>query len=89
VITLKPYFIVFGALLALTGVTTGAAFINLGPFNVALAMSIASTKALLVGLYFMHLRHSNRLTIIFVIASLLWLAHMLIASLSDYITRPW
>ena len=88
-ITLKPYFIVFGALLALTGVTTGAAFINLGPFNVALAMSIASTKALLVGLYFMHLRHSNRLTIIFVIASLLWLAHMLIASLSDYITRPW
>jgi cytochrome c oxidase subunit IV len=89
VITLKTYFIVFGTLLALTGVTTGAAFINLGPFNAAVAMSIASTKALLVGLYFMHLRHSNRLTIIFALASLLWLAHMLIASLSDYITRPW
>lgn len=88
-ITLKTYFIVFGALLALTALTTGVAFVNLGPFNVAVAMGIAITKALLVGLYFMHLRYSNRLTIIFAVASLVWVVHLLVASLSDYITRPW
>jgi cytochrome c oxidase subunit 4 len=75
--------------LVLTALTTAVAFVNLGPLNVAVAISIAVTKATLVGLYFMHLRHSNRLTIIFALASLIWLMHMLIASLSDYITRPW
>jgi cytochrome c oxidase subunit 4 len=88
-ISLKTYFAVFAALLVLTGVTTAASFINLGPLNVAVAMSIAVTKALLVALYFMHLRHSNRLTLVFALASLLWLMHMMTASLSDYISRPW
>jgi cytochrome c oxidase subunit IV len=88
-ITLTSYFIVFGALLVLTAVTTGAAFVNLGPFNSAVAMAIAITKALLVALYFMHLRHANRLTVIFFAASVLWVTHMLVASLSDYITRAW
>jgi cytochrome c oxidase subunit 4 len=88
-ISLRTYFIVFGALLVLTAVTTGVAFIHLGALNAAVAMSIAITKALLVGLYFMHLRHSNRLTIIFALVSLIWLGHMLVASMSDYVTRPW
>jgi cytochrome c oxidase subunit 4 len=88
-ITVRTYFIVFGALLALTALTAAVAFVNLGPFNVAVAMSIAVTKALLVALYFMHLRHTNRLTIIFASASLLWLGHMIISSLSDYISRSW
>ncbi|HEX2230359.1 MAG TPA: cytochrome C oxidase subunit IV family protein [Candidatus Binatia bacterium] len=88
-ITLKTYFIVFTALLVLTALTTGAAFVNLGAFNVAVAMSIAVVKALLVALYFMHLRHSARLILVFVIASLAWLGHLIVGSLWDYLTRSW
>jgi cytochrome c oxidase subunit 4 len=88
-ITLKTYFIVFAALLVLTALTAGAAFVNLGAFNVAVAMSIAVVKALLVALYFMHLRHSSRLTLVFVIASLAWLGHLIVGSLWDYLTRAW
>ena len=88
-ITLKTYFIVFAALLVLTALTTGAAFVNLGAFNVAVAMSIAVVKALLVALYFMHLRHSSRLILVFVIASLAWLGHLIVGSLWDYLTRAW
>jgi cytochrome c oxidase subunit 4 len=88
-IGLKTYYAVFAALLVLTAVTTGAAFVDLGPFNVAVAMGIAVVKAVLVALFFMHLRHSSRLIIVFVLASLAWLGHLIIGSLSDYITRPW
>ncbi len=88
-ITIKAYFGVFATLLVLTGVTTAAAFVDLGRWNVAVALSIAIVKAALVGLYFMHLRHSSRLTLVFVAASFLWLTHMIVSSLSDYITRGW
>jgi cytochrome c oxidase subunit 4 len=88
-IGVKAYFTVFAALLVLTALTTGAAFVDLGPFNVAVAMGIALLKAFLVALFFMHLRHSSRLIIVFVAASLAWLGHLIIGSLSDYITRPW
>lgn len=88
-ITIKTYFTVFVSLLVLTGITTSAAFVDLGRWNIAVALAIAFAKATLVGLYFMHLRHSSRLTLVFVAASLLWLSHMIVSSLSDYITRSW
>ena len=53
----KTYFLVFGALLLLTLVTTGVAFINLGPLNTPVVLAIAMPKAALVMIYFMHLRH--------------------------------
>ena len=58
-ITLTTYYIVFGALLALTLLTTGMAFVDLGAhWNIAFALAIAVVKASLVAAYFMHLRHS-------------------------------
>ena len=44
------------ALLVLLGLTVGAAYIPLGPFNTVTAMSIAVAKAIIIALYFMHLR---------------------------------
>ena len=85
--TTKPYFIVFAALLALTLLTTGVAYVNLGPFSAAVALTIAVIKAALVMIFFMHLGHSKYLTRVFAGAGLLWLAHMLIFTLSDYLTR--
>ncbi len=50
-------------------------------------MAIAVTKATLVVLYFMHVRHSTRLTKITVLAGFLWLAVLVALTLSDYFTR--
>jgi cytochrome c oxidase subunit 4 len=83
----KTYFLVFGALLVLTLITTGVAFINLGPLNTPVALAIALTKAALVMIYFMHLRHSSFLTRVFAGAGLIWLLHFIVFTLSDYLTR--
>ena len=83
----NTYFLVFGALLALTLVTAGVAFINMGPLNTPVALVIALTKAGLVMIYFMHLRHSTFLARVFAGAGVLWLVHFMIFTLSDYLTR--
>jgi len=84
-----PYFAVFAALMLFTALTVWAAFQPLGVWNTPLALSIAVTKALLVAWIFMHLRHSGRLTVFVVSASVLWLAFLVLITASDYLTRPW
>ena len=89
-ITLRTYYLVFGALLVLTLLTTGAAFINLGAhWNIILALAIAIVKASLVAAYFMHLRYSSKLTLLVAGAGFIWLAHLLVFTFSDYLTRNW
>jgi cytochrome c oxidase subunit 4 len=83
----NTYFLVFGGLLVLTLVTTGVAFINLGPLSTPIALAIAMTKAALVMIYFMHLRHSTFLARVFAGAGFIWLLHFIIFTLSDYLTR--
>ena len=86
----RVYLGVFAALLALTALTTGIAFIDLGGVgNIAVALTIAFIKALLVTLYFMHLRYSSRLTMVFAAAGVFWFGIMLVLTLSDYISRGW
>jgi cytochrome c oxidase subunit IV len=90
VVSRKIYFAIFGALMALTAVTVWVANYDLpGPLNAIVALSIAVTKATLVVLYFMHVRHSSRLTWVFVCAGLIWLIILFAFTLSDYLTRPW
>ncbi|GJQ20350.1 MAG: oxidase [Bacteroidia bacterium] len=83
----KVYVAVGLALLALFVLTVGIAYIDLGPFNIVVAMTIATLKALLVVLYFMHVRYSSRVTWVFVSASFFWLVILLVLTLSDYFTR--
>ena len=70
-----------------TGLTVWAAFRNFGPFNIVIALAIASFKATLVVLYFMHARYSPRRTHLVIVSSVFWLAIMLALTLSDYSTR--
>lgn len=87
-ISVRGYFAVFIALLALTALTTGVAFIDLGGVgNIAIALAIAVIKAVLVALYFMHLRYSSPLTVIFAGAGIFWLGILVALTLSDYISR--
>jgi len=88
-ISIKTYFMIFGILLILTAVTTWVSFINIGHLNTLIAMAIAFSKAVLVVLFFMHVRHSSRLTKIIVTTALLWLIILFGFTLSDYFTRNW
>ncbi|HEV8132395.1 MAG TPA: cytochrome C oxidase subunit IV family protein [Acidobacteriota bacterium] len=89
IVPISTYASVFAALLALTGTTCGIAFLDLGPLNTIMAMTIAVIKALLVALVFMHLRYSRRLTQVVVAAGLFWLAILIALTLGDYFTRAW
>jgi len=83
------YTIVFVALLILAALTTGIAYIDLGPFNTVAALAIAVIKMCLVGLFFMHLWHSRGLNRIVVLAGFFWLALMVSFTLADVFTRSW
>lgn len=90
VVSRKTYFLIFGALMVLTGVTVWVANFNLpGPLNAIVALSIAVLKATLVVLYFMHVRYSSKLTWVFVAAGIIWLIILFAFTLSDYLTRGW
>jgi cytochrome c oxidase subunit IV len=85
--SVKTYAGVWAVLLVLTGVTTAVAYVDLGPFSVVVALSIAVIKMLLVALFFMHVRHSTRLTKLVLLGGLLWLAILLTFTLADVWTR--
>ena len=83
------YILVFMALLVLAALTTGIAYVDLGPFNTVIALAIAVLKMTLVGLFFMHLWYTPGLTRIVVLAGFFWLALMISFTLADVFTRPW
>ena len=85
----KLYFLVFATLIVLTGVTVWVAYLDLGPLNTVVALTIAVCKTLLVILYFMHVRYSSRLTWVFASAGFFWLAILLAFTMSDLRTRGW
>lgn len=70
-----------------TFLTVVAAFKDLGQWNIVVALGIATFKATLVVLYFMHARYSPKRTQLVVICAVFWLAIMLALTLSDYSTR--
>jgi cytochrome c oxidase subunit IV len=87
VVSPKIYLSIFLALILGTGLTTWAAFRNFGPFNIVIALAIATAKATLVVLFFMHARYGERRTRLVIVCALFWLAIMLALTLSDYQTR--
>ena len=50
---------------------------------------IASVKALLVVLYFMHVKYASKLTWLFVASGFFWLIIMLVITMNDYSSRGW
>src|SRR5256885_15553343 len=89
IIAKKIYVSVWLSLLVLLAVTVGVAYIHLGWFNPAAALTIAVIKAMIIILYFMHVRHSPKLVWIFVGAGFFWLAILFTLSMGDYLTRAY
>jgi cytochrome c oxidase subunit 4 len=76
------------ALLAGTGITVAAAFINLGPFNTIVALAIATIKATLVVLFFMHLSESHGVNRLVFVVSILFMLVLILGVFGDLLTRP-
>ena len=87
IVSPKIYLLIFASLMLGTGLTVWAAFQNFGKFNIVIALGIATIKATLVVLYFMHARYSPKRTQLVIVCSVFWLAIMLALTLSDYDTR--
>ncbi len=81
------YITIFAALMVLTGVTVGAAYVDLGAFNFAVAMLIAGFKASLVIWYFMHVKYQSHLTKLTLATGLFFLAILLGMMLIDYTSK--
>jgi cytochrome c oxidase subunit 4 len=87
VVPVPIYVAVFVALLVLTAVTVGVARIDLGPFNTPVALAIAVVKALLVILFFMHVKYGPRLNALVIAAAVFWLFHLVVGTVVDYYAR--
>jgi cytochrome c oxidase subunit 4 len=87
--SVKTYTVIWIVLLIATAVTTAVAHVDLGPFSVVVALTIAACKTLLVALFFMHIRHSSRLTKLVVVGGLLWLGILLFLTMADFASRGW
>jgi len=83
------YIVILVALLVLTAVTVGVAFIDFGRLNMVIALAIAFLKATLVMLFFMHLKGSSGLLKLFVLSAFAFLAVLIGMTLNDYATRHW
>ncbi len=78
------------ALMVLLLVTFLAATTNIGPdgvLNLPIALLIAITKAVLIILFFMHIKYSSYMTIIAACAGFFWLCVLLILTFNDFLTR--
>jgi cytochrome c oxidase subunit IV len=83
----STYIVIILSLLCLTGLTVAAAFVDLGPFNIVVALVIATLKATLVVLFFMHAKYSPKRTKLVIMAGIFWLLILLFMTLSDYESR--
>ncbi len=83
----STYYTIFGALMVLTAVTVGVAFLNLGALNFPVAIAIAITKASLVVMFFMHAKYASRLTQMFVGTAFFFLFILLALTMTDYLSR--
>jgi cytochrome c oxidase subunit IV len=85
----KTLVVVWAALIVLTGTTSAVSYIELGPWNIVVALLIAVTKASLVVWIFMGVRYTTSLTKLFVVAGLVWLSILIMITISDYHSRNW
>ncbi len=83
----KTYYLIAAALMVLLATTVIVALIPLGPFNTLVALAIAITKAMLVVLFFMHVKYNSKLTWVFASGGVLWFLIMIILMLGDFFAR--
>lgn len=76
-------------LIALLALTWGIGYVNLGVFNLVVALAISVTKMLLIVLFFMNLSGESRILHLAATVGVLWLFLMFALTLGDYLSRGW
>jgi cytochrome c oxidase subunit 4 len=83
------YYLIFLILMMGTGLTVLVAKFDLGPLNNIVMLSVACVKALLVILFFMHVRWGSRLTWVVAGSGFFWLLILFSITMTDYMSRGW
>jgi cytochrome c oxidase subunit 4 len=83
------YLVILFALLVGTALTVWASYVDLGLWNPVIALAIATTKAVLVVLFFMHVWYSTKLTRLTIISGIFMFLVLISMTLTDYISRAW
>lgn len=89
IVSPAQYSMVFGTLLIFTAITVGAAFVDLGVLNPIVALGIASFKAVVVILFFMHVKYQSKLVKMTVAAGFFTFLVLITMTLTDYMSRAW
>lgn len=89
IVPTRVYYTIFAILMFCTYLTVQIAFMDLGALNTIGALVIATFKATIVVLFFMHVKYSTRLTWAVVLGSIFWLGILLALTFGDYLTRAW
>ena len=89
IVSPRIYLVIFGLLLVFTAITVGASYIDMYAFNAVVALAIACIKAVLVILFFMHVKYSSRLTKLTVGAGFFTFFVLITMAMTDYISRAW
>ena len=87
IVPFKTYFNVILILLGLTVVTVLASLVDFGPFNFIIAMGIATAKAVLVLMYFMHLKYDDKTYWVIFLSGVFFLIIIFLFSMFDIVTR--
>ena len=89
IVTPFQYILVFATLLVFTGITVGAAFLDMGVLNPIIALGIACFKAVVVILFFMHVKYQSKLVKMTVAAGFFTFIVLITMTLTDYMSRSW
>lgn len=92
IVPLRVYLTIFALLMVLTALTVWVALVDLGAhgwLHTSLALGIASVKATLVVLWFMHVKYGSRLIWVFLAAGIACLALLIGITVGDYVGRTW
>jgi cytochrome c oxidase subunit IV len=85
----RTYLIAAAALFVLTVITVAVAFFDFGPLNEVIAMGVATAKAAVIIVVFMHARYTTGVTRLAMVAGIVWFAILVLGVMDDYLTRSW
>jgi len=89
IMPMGQYMAVFAGLILLTTLTVALSFVEMHQAHLYVGLLIASAKAALVILFFMHVLHAHRLIWSAAIAAMLFLGILIVLTMSDYLARGW
>lgn len=86
----KLYITIWAILICFTVITAAVSRIDLGQLSGIVALTIATIKAMLVVLFFMHVKYiSDKMTVVVIVAGVFWLLVLMFLSMTDYVSRSW